>query len=414
MVTLALQTPRTSVRRRVGAGLLVTIAVVAGLSSCSKADQALRSLGPCPTMDEGPQVPAADPGTVYAWLPNSRPTNAPPTSSAPDPSDKGAPLSVPGWTDVVSIASTGYTTFAVKADGTVWAYGQGTRGLLGDGDLEQHEAFEPQQVPGLPEARSVHVVGSAAFVVTTEGAVWGWGDGMLASAGAVGVASDDLASPTRLEDLEDVVTFAQGGQTAMALHSDGSVSGWGINLTAVLGDQHGTELTGIDGLDGVIGIASSQNAELALMADGTVCAWGNNANGEFAVGPLGGQTGRPRAIRGLTDITEVAAGAATGYALDSDGTVLAWGEGESGALGDGNTARHISTTPTEVAGIPPAAHVYANDYSAFVVTLDGELWGWGSSLHVGDAAVPNNLPVQIPLPGSVLAVGGSHAIVDLG
>ncbi len=247
--------------------------------------------------------------------------------------------------------------------------------------------------------------------MTADGAVWGWGDGLLANAGAKGSVSNDLASPTRMEGLEDVVTIAQGGQAAVALHSDGSVSGWGTNLTEVLGDQDGTELTGIDGLDGVIGIASSQNAELALMADGTVCAWGDNAHGEFAVGPIGGQTGRPRAIAGLTDITEVAAGAATGYALDSDGTVLAWGDGESGALGDGNTAPHISTTPTEVAGLPPAAHVYTNDYSAFVVTLDGELWGWGSSLHIGDAAAPNGLPVQIPLPGSVLAVGGSHAIV---
>ncbi|MBA3339874.1 MAG: hypothetical protein H0T54_09080, partial [Geodermatophilaceae bacterium] len=134
MVAVALPTRRKSVRMRVGVGLIAAAAVVAGLNGCSKADQALSSLGPCPTMDDGPQVPAADPGTVYAWLPNSRPANAPATSSAPDPSDKGAPLSVPGWTDVVSIASTGYTTFAVKDDGTVWAYGQGTKGLLGDGD----------------------------------------------------------------------------------------------------------------------------------------------------------------------------------------------------------------------------------------------------------------------------------------
>ena len=47
------------------------------------------------------------------------------------------------------------------------------------------------------------------------------------------------------------------------------------------------------------------------------------------------QTAAPVAVAGPNDVTAMAGGLVTGYALRSDGTVWAWGFGYVGQLGNG-------------------------------------------------------------------------------
>ncbi|MGJ3559903.1 hypothetical protein ACR6C2_19500 [Streptomyces sp. INA 01156] len=95
-----------------------------------------------------------------------------PHSGLPDGARAGA---VPGWSDVVSVADSGYTTVAVKADGTVWAYGTNIKGSLGQGAHERVYEGEPRRVAGISDARSVHVGGETFFVVRRDGTVTAWG-----------------------------------------------------------------------------------------------------------------------------------------------------------------------------------------------------------------------------------------------
>ena len=271
----------------------------------------------------------------------------------PEPApDEAWPQAVPEWTDVVSIAGSGHTTFAVKTDGSVWAYGLGHRGILGDGDLGRHLADVPRRVEGITDARSVHVVGDTALVVRADGSVLGWGGGLLVHAGRTGTLHDDVATPVPVDGLADVVEIAPGDLPAFALRGDGTVAGWGMNLTDVLGDRNSTSLTTINGLEGVVSVASSGGAALAATADGAVSHEGNNAHGMLGVEPTGGQTGRPVEVAGLTGIVQVARGHDVAYALDSAGAVWAWGRGALGALGDGNTADHVSAVPAVVMACP--------------------------------------------------------------
>ena len=56
-------------------------------------------------------------------------------------------------------------------------------------------------------------------------------------------------------------------------------------------------------------------------------AWGCGGFGELGNG--GTATAVPVQVSGLTDVTAIAAGGFTGYALRGDGTVWAWGDGSS-------------------------------------------------------------------------------------
>src|SRR2546429_366047 len=92
-------------------------------------------------------------------------------------------------------------------------------------------------------------------------------------------------------------------------------------------------------------------------------AWGYGADGELGDGnfytgnPFGSLT--PVQVKGiggsglLTGVVAVMAGAASNHslALKSDGTVVAWGYGNYGQLGDGNfytTGNQGSATPVQV------------------------------------------------------------------
>lgn len=391
--------------RRTVAGL---VAAVLALGGCSAGDRALLSAPSCPESDAVPRPEPVRPGTVHAWRPHAG------TDTATRPAD--GPVAVPGWTDVVSLASSGSTTYAAKADGTVWAYGLGAKGSLGDGVAERHVAVVPQPVPGITDARSVHVVGSAAFAVRADGTVLAWGDGLLARAGERGTVGRDVLSPIPLPGLDDVATIAPGALTAIALRADGSVAGWGTNLTDMLGGAEGTALTPVRDAPRASALAVTTGAVLAVTSAGTVCAWGDNSVGELAVQPVGGRSARPVGVPGPVGVTRVAGGTSTAYALDGAGAVWAWGRGASGSLGDGDGADHASPVPRVVVGLPPARYVAASGFTGFAVDVDGTLWGWGSRLALGDLAPDGGalVPVRVPLPGPVLAVAGTHALVDTG
>ena len=99
-------------------------------------------------------------------------------------------------------------------------------------------------------------------------------------------------------------------------------------------------------------IASGDNFTLALKSDGTVWAWGRNNYGQLGNGETASRTAPVQVMTGegtpLTDVTAIAAGAAFGLALKSDGTVWAWGANTSGQLGSGKTSDTANSYAAQV------------------------------------------------------------------
>ena len=146
---------------------------------------------------------------------------------------------------------------------------------------------------------------------------------------------------------------------------------------------------------------------LAIKADGTLWAWGGNAYGALGDGTT---TARPLPVQvapGKTDgFTSVQAASARTLAIDSAGSLWAWGRNESGELGDGTMVDRLS--PVEIgSGFAQvsAADVWfyrdmcMNDTFGYTLAVkpDGTLWGWGSNEY-GFLGLPTFAarPQQVP------------------
>jgi alpha-tubulin suppressor-like RCC1 family protein len=91
-------------------------------------------------------------------------------------SQRNSPVAVINLADVVAVESGNSHFVALKADGTVWAWGHGSSGELGQGVFSiQRNA--PVQVPGLADIVHIGAGDNNSFAVSASGVVYGWGDG---------------------------------------------------------------------------------------------------------------------------------------------------------------------------------------------------------------------------------------------
>src|SRR5213075_2900641 len=160
-------------------------------------------------------------------------------------------------------------------------------------------------------------------------------------------------------------------------------------------------------------------------AQGTVSAWGANFFGELGNGtfttdpPYAINT--PGSVSGLIGVTAIAGGAFHSLGLKSDGTVWAWGDNRLGQLGNGTFTD--SNTPVQVLGPGgfltgmTALAVGSDNEHSLALKSDGTVWAWGDnqSGQLGNGTVTPypygvNTPVQVLGPGGVGYLTGVTAI----
>jgi alpha-tubulin suppressor-like RCC1 family protein len=255
------------------------------------------------------------------------------------------PNQVSGIYSVTKIAAGLSHSLALKSDGTVWAWGSNQLGELGDGTVSSRST--PLQVPGL---NNVVALGSltnsvSSFAIKSDGSLWAWGDNRNGELGDGTLSS--RFSPVQVTSLSHVIAVAASQKHALALKSDGTVWAWGEGRAGQLGD--GTGLNHflpiqVSGLTNVVAVAVGFDHSLALDSDGRVWVWGSNANGQLGDGSV---TERYSPVQvsgqsGLSLISALSAGSFHSFALAADGTVRAWGVNQTAQLGDGTLAERYS------------------------------------------------------------------------
>lgn len=271
---------------------------------------------------------------------------------------------VVGLSNVIQVAAGSDFSLALRVDGTVWAWGANFRGQLGDGTGV--DRLTPVPVAGLTNVVQIAAGrGETALALRADGTVWAWGDNVL---GQIGDGTTVRRfSPVPVTGVSGVQQIATYGFTSLVLRTDGTVWGWGDNSEGSLGDGTTTDRRTPIQIPGLAGVrqVSIAGHSTAVMADGTVRGWGFNDRGQLGNGTLSGDQLTPVVLPGLTGIVKTALGAYHGLALAADGSVRAWGWNAHGILGDGTTTTRPSPVPVPL--LTGVTDVGAGDFSSVAI-----------------------------------------------
>ena len=239
-------------------------------------------------------------GTVWAWGKNDHGQVGVPQGENcphhPRPCVQ-IPVPVPGLSGVKSVAAAGDSSFALGADGTVWAWGANGSGQLGTGTTA--DLPSPTQVDALTDITSLSVTGTSGVALQADGTVWDWG------------GTAERASPTRVADLNGVIAVGAGDLLPnVALQADGSVWSWG--------DPRSPSPQAMEGIGPMTAIAVGALQGGAIAADGSVWVWAVSFSGSTPEPPV--------PVEGLRDIVALAMGGESTLALKANGTVWVWNQ----------------------------------------------------------------------------------------
>jgi alpha-tubulin suppressor-like RCC1 family protein len=210
------------------------------------------------------------------------------------------------FSDVTAIAAGEAHSLAIRSDGTVWAWGGNSMGELGIGttvdrkipaqvqSLQQVTAISGgggsfSGTPATWNSSSGH-----SLALRADGTVWAWGRNEVGQLGNNSLNASKIPVQVRSshDDFVGIKAIAAGGGHNLALRADGTVWAWGRNEVGQLGDnslQNRVEAVRVQNdakkFAGVKAIAAGDAHSLAAIAqNGVVFSWGWNLKGQLGDG----------------------------------------------------------------------------------------------------------------------------------
>ncbi len=190
------------------------------------------------------------------------------------------PTQIPGLAGIVAVSAGPCHTVAIKSDGTLVGWGENGSGQLGDGTFTDRPT--PVAVAaGLSNVTAIAAGGiwsadvlvSHTLALKADGSVWAWGensDGQLGDGTTI-----NSATPVRVVGLSNVTAIAANGCHSVARTSDGRAWTWGWNGYGQLGDGTLTSRSTpapVSGVSGVVAISAGERHTLAVGAEGAASA----------------------------------------------------------------------------------------------------------------------------------------------
>jgi len=282
------------------------------------------------------------------------------------------------------------------------------------------------------------------LALCTDGSMAAWGSngsGQLGNGGTATSAEPVPVDQTGVLAGKTVVALAAGYSYSLVLCADGTLAAWGSNSNGALGDGN-TANSSVPVLVNRTGVLAGKtvtaisaggsssaggNLSLAVCSDGTVAGWGLNGYGQLGNGGTT-HSNVPVAVTqsGVLSGKTVVAAAAEYYSsvvLCSNGLIAAWGNNYSGQLGNStntNSSVPVLVTQSGVLSGKTVATIAAGHGHAFALCTDATLAAWGFNTYgqVGNNTLVNsNAPVLVNTSAlrtserfSAIRGGGNHSL----
>ena len=278
------------------------------------------------------------------------------------------------------------TTGGYNGEGQAFAWGMNNDGVIGLNDRTNRSS--PAQIPGNTwSSLSITDYSHASFGLKTDGSLWSWGqgdDGMLGQGGP----NAKKSSPVQIGTDVTWRRIRSGSYGGMATKTDGTLWMWGKNGQGALGQNNRTDYSSPRQVPGTWSdnFDTASFISLATKTDGTLWVWGRNNHGvlglnEPASTPSPGfWKSSPTQIPGTTWSTTAGQGDAhNGGAccMKTDGTAWFWGRNSTRSKGPGGPNEISSPTQIDAPSSRTWSQICSGNYDSMGVTTDGYWWQWG-------------------------------------
>ncbi len=340
-------------------------------------------------------------GTLWCWGPNKSGE----LGTGRDKSWQFQPVQVGTRTDWVFVMAGHNSGCAIPTGGTLWCWGRGDHGQLGDGQTAI--ARTPERIGTATDWASVsgsnggtgYETDSHTCGLHTDGTAWCWGEN---AAGQVGDGTqDDRRTPTQVGSTSDWTSISAGNARSCGTQADGSLWCWGSGDLGNGTTETALEPERIGSDSDWVAESAGSGYTCASKTDGTLWCWGLNARGQLGDGTTVERL-TPVQVGGSRGWRSVTAGSATTCGTRANGSAWCWGENFKGELGNGN--RHSQALPTRVLGGARhwASQVVVRNVHTCGLGADQTLWCWGYNKYgqVGSGTHERQvlLPEQVEAP----------------
>ena len=300
-----------------------------------------------------------------------------------------------GGTNWKQVSSGSDHTSAIKTDGTLWTWGAGTGGKLGNATIT-NTSTPVTTFAGGTNWKSVVCGNTHTAAIKTDGTLWTWGVG---SAGQLGNATTSTTTSTPVTTFAGGTNWKQvsgGNVHTAAIKTDGTLWTWGLGDNGRLGNavttgNRSTPVTTFAGGTNWKQVSGGFSYIAAIKTDGTLWTWGDGGNGQVGNGVYASRSTPVTTFAGGTNWKQVDCGINHVAAIKTDGTLWTWGVGTNGQLG--NAAITTRSTPvTTFAGGTNWKQVSGGNLYTTAIKTDGTLWTWGlgDNGRLGNAVTTGN------------------------
>lgn len=317
------------------------------------------------------------------------------------------PVQVSGLTNVnvVQIAAGGYHSLALGSDGSVWAWGQGSYGQLGNGQTTNAKYPVKVTFPPGTVIEDISAGGYHSMAIDNKSQLWSWGRNQFGQ--LCDNSTTNRTKPVLIPQFVSSVS-AGFGFSLLIHYSDGKVMGCGSNSSGQLGDGTTTQRMVATLTNPALYATniSAGGAHSVAISGSKVYTWGENKNCQLGIGSASSPKTSP-VISLMTSASDIHAGYFHTLATQispvgpSQVVIMGWGVNSNGQLGTGDLVDKCSPSYSKTSsgqkftqGADDSSvsagwfHSSANSYSATYT------WGDGSYGQLGNGTTSDSIYVK--------------------